>query len=161
MIYKIIARPAPMPKTEDSKKIAWVYAGVLLVMVVLQIFNFKEFVDVFIGFWPHHQTAGAVLAGVVAFSEVFAIPFLLRMKLSNGFRVFSMFLSWLVPAIWLFIAISLAGSATVKNVGVLGSEITVTPGLWVVFIITALALLSVWASWGLWPMPHRKTPKRK
>jgi hypothetical protein len=159
MVKLPTARPAVAPKTNDSKKIAWVYAVVLLINVVLQIFDFKGFVDVIISFWPHHQRVGATVAGVIPFAEIFALPFLLRMRLSIGFRVFSMFLGWLVPAIWLFISIWTMSDNSVVSVGVLGAHLTVTPGIWVVFLSAALAVLSIWTSWGLWPF-HIVAKKR-
>lgn len=152
---------APAPKTKDSAMVAKVYAGVLVVLVLLQLFNFPDFVNIFYNFnLPGGQVFSVALAGIVAMAEVFALPFLLGMRLSYAFRAFSMFLGWLVPAIWFFVQASLLASANhIANSGILGAKVTVPPSLGLLFLIVALGLIAVWASWGLWPFRGAKSSK--
>lgn len=150
---------APEPKTKDAAVVAKVYAAILVVMVLLQLFSFPDFVSIFYGFsLPGGHAFAVALAGIVAMAEVFAVPFLLGMRLSVAFRAFSMFLGWLVPAIWLFVLVSVLSSTNaVANSGILGSKVTVAPSLGLVFLVLALALLAAWASWGLWPLRHTRS----
>lgn len=150
---------APAPKTKDSAIVAKVYAAILVVMVVLQLFSFPDFVNLFYGFsLPGGHVFAVALAGIVTTAEVFAVPFLLGMRLSRAFRAFSMFLGWLAPSIWLFILMSLiAANEAVSNSAILGSKLTVPPSWGLLFLTLALALLAAWASWGLWPFRHTRS----
>ncbi len=150
---------APAPKTKDASMVAKVYAGILIVMVLLQLFNFPDFVNIFYGFsLPGGHVFAVALAGIVAMAEVFAVPFLLGVRLSVAFRAFSMFLGWLAPAIWLFVLGSiLASSERISNSGILGAKLTVAPSLGLLFLVLALAVVAAWASWGLWPFRHAKS----
>jgi hypothetical protein len=156
---------APAPKTRDSAIVAKVYAAILVVMVLLQLFSFPDFVNLFYGFsLPGGHVFAVALAGIVATAEVFAIPFLLGMRLSPAFRAFSMFLGWLAPAIWLFILTSLiVANEAVANSAILGSKLIVPPSWGLLFLTLALGLLAAWASWGLWPLKHARSsvPARK
>ncbi len=149
---------APAPRTRDAGLVAKIYAAILAVMVLLQMFNFPELINIFYGFWlPGGQVLAVALAGIVVTAEVLAVPFLLGMRLSPAFRVFSMGLGLLAPAIWLYSLISvIASTNAVRNSGILGSKVVVPPSLTVVFLVVALELLAIWAAWGLWPFRTKK-----
>lgn len=144
-------RPA---KTRESQLVAWGYAAVLLLFAVTQLFSFDELFPLF---------ANAGLAGGYAISvavvlcEVFALPFLLGMKLSPAMRVVSMVAGWCVPVLWLVVAVwQLAADAPLATIGLLGTVVPVWGGMWVVFVLLALGVAAAWASWGLWPFRTRK-----
>lgn len=150
--------PAPKPRTKESMKVSVVLAGLFVVMAVSQLFTFEEFL-------LHIQSLGLPIGEVMTYalgpliviSEVFAIPFLLGMSLSPAFRYVSMFLGWLASGIWLFISLWLAVRySQVETVGFLGTVINLPPGWWAVFISVALAILTAWSSWGLWPGKRTK-----
>ena len=152
----IFAQPteAPIAKTKDAKRVAIFYAGILLIMVVGQLFTFEEFTLLITSFnlpggvrFAHFITAFLVVA------EVFALPFLLRMPLSRAFRWVSMTLGILVALIWIFLSVWIVTMAKdAANIGFLGTVVDIMPGLWAVFISAALLVLATWASWGLWPL---------
>jgi hypothetical protein len=151
------ALPAKPAKTSESLKVSVFFAAVLTVMAVAQLFTFEAFLPYVqsLGL-PMGETWAYSLAPLIIIAEVFAIPFLLRMRLSPAFRFFSMFLSWMVILFWLFISLWLAlGNANVDTVGFLGTVIDLTPGYWAVFISLALGILAAWSSWGLWPGKRR------
>jgi hypothetical protein len=145
--------PAKKPRTVESQKIAYMYAFLLVVLVLGQLFTFDSFLTLlesfnFVGGVP----IAHLLGGIIVVSEVFALPFLLGMQLSPAMRVLSMFLGWVVPATWLKIALWLnLTTNTVSNIGLLGTKINLVPGWWAVFFSVALGILATWASWGLWP----------
>ena len=145
--------PAQEPRSSESKKIAILYACILVVMAVTQLFTFDDFLVYFqsLGLPLSTELTYALLPTLIV-AEVFAIPFLLRMRLSPAFRYLSMFFGWLVAVIWILLTFWLASTATqVSTVGFLGTLVDLTPGWWAVFISLSFAVLAAWSSWGLWP----------
>lgn len=145
--------PAPIPKTKDVNKIAILYAGVLVVMVVAQLFTFDEFLKLVTSFgFPGGIQYAHFITTFLVVAEVFALPFLLRMPLSPAFRWVSMILGWLVALIWAKLTIWLViQDSIINNVGFLGTVVDLTPGWWAIFMSIAFGVLAAWASWGMWP----------
>ena len=149
--------PAPA-KTERSRTIALFYAAILIVMAVGQLYAFEKFIPLVESFWlPGGHGTATLLAGVIVMAEVLAVPFLLRMSLSPLMRIFSMVMGWIVPAVWLYIAVWLnVTTNAVNNIGLFGTKVPLMVGWWAVFFTIALAILAAWASWGMWPTLHKK-----
>ena len=147
------AVPAPAPKTKEAKQISIVYAAILVLMAVTQLFTFEEFiVHIQQLNLPVGEFGSYALAPLIVVAEVFAIPFLLRMRLSPAFTYFSMGLGWVAALAWIFVSIWLnIGGVSAETVGFLGTVVTLAPGWWAVFISFALGILATWSSWGLWP----------
>lgn len=145
--------PAPTPRSGDSAKIAILYAAILTVFAVAQLFTFEKFLVYMQSInLPFSEQANYAFVPVLIIAEVFAVPFLLRMQLSPAFRYFSMFLGLLAAALWIFLSfwIVLFGDQ-VGSVGFLGTVVTLVPGWWAIFLSLSLGTLAVWSSWGLWP----------
>jgi hypothetical protein len=155
------AIPAQKPKTSDSQKIIYLYVAILVIFVLCQLFKFDEFLELLASFsLPGGLTTARLLGSVVVVSEVLALPFLLRLKLSPLMRIISMILGWLVPAIWLFFALWLNLTPnSISNIGFLGVILDLIPGWWTVFISVALGILAAWASWSMWPLNSQKNHK--
>ncbi|MCD8561753.1 hypothetical protein LRY29_01655 [Candidatus Saccharibacteria bacterium] len=122
---------APKPRGEATVPISVLYAGILTVMAVGQLFTFEEFLSLLQTFdLPMSEAMAYVLAPVIVVCEVLALPFLLRMSLSPAFRWLSMILGWLVPAFWLFLSVwVLASGAQVETFGFIGTVVSLTPGV--------------------------------
>lgn len=150
-------------RSKASTQAALVYAVVLVAMALGQLFTFEKFIDLLASFeLPLGGGAAYILAPVIVASEVFAVPFLLRMRLSPAFRVFSMGLGWLTALIWIGMTLWLSlAPQPVVTVGFLGTVGDLTPGWWAVFVSVAYALLAAWASWGLWPVARRSSAAKK
>lgn len=152
------AGTATPAKTKESKQIAVVYAIVLVAFALAQLYTFDEF----IGLIPSLDLpVGAVmiyaLAPAIVAAEVFGLPFLLRMKLSIGFRWFSMVMGWLAAALWLFVTLSvMVSGAGATTIGFLGTVVDLVPGWWAIMVPLAMGILATWASWGLWPAKRAK-----
>ena len=156
-IMSIFAKvvPAKIPRTEHSKQIAFIYAGVLVFFAITQLFTFDEFLEYFpsIGL-PFGEGFTYSLAAIIVAAEVFAIPFLLRMSLSPAFRWASMLLGWFVALFWMFISLwVLFAVSSATSVAFVGGLAELLPGWWAIFLSLALGAMSAWSSWGLWPGP--------
>lgn len=155
------AKPTPptLPKTKDVRIISLLTAAVLIGMILAQLFTFENFPAVIATLWlPGGEVTAKALAAIVVIAEVFALPFLLSMRLSPLFRFVSMGLGWAVGILWFVLALwenMMAG--TISNTGILGATVPLPVGWWNVFFSLALGVLIGWTSWGMWPV----LPKRK
>lgn len=149
-VKAVTALPA---RTKDSQTIARFYAVLLIALAIMQLLTFDRFPALISSFWlPGGQQFASFLAAFIVICELFAVPFLLRLKMSQGARVVSMVFGWVVPSVWLGIAIWLQITINdVSNVGFLGATIPVAPGWWAALVSVALGVLAAWASWGQWP----------
>ena len=130
-------------------------------MVVGQLFSFEKFIPLIesFGLPGGHGTATAI-AGIIVVSEVFALPFLLRMWVSPLLRSMSMVLGWVAPFAWIVLAVWLNVTASAAgNVGIFGTKVVLPVGWWIVCYAVALAILSAWASWGMWPVARTQGHK--
>jgi hypothetical protein len=156
------ATPAKKAKTKDSQNIAYMYAVILVIFVVAQLFTFDKFLPLLENFaLPGGVPIAHLFGGLFVASGVLALPFLLGFKLSPLMRFVSMVLGWLVPAMWLSVTLWLVFSTnSVTNVGFLGTVVKLMPGWWAVFVSIALGVLAAWSTWGLWPLKSH-VPKLK
>lgn len=158
MTFFVSAMPAPKPKTDNVPKIALFLAAIILVMTIAQLFHFEDFVPLVKSFGvPGGDIAAQLLAACIVVFEVAALPFLLRMRLSEAMRFVSMVSGWLAIGLWLAVQIYLnIEHPQAANSGLLGTVLEVAVGWWCVFILAAFGILSTWASWGMWPLTRRK-----
>lgn len=153
MSFFVQSTPATSPKTENVKYASIALAAVFVLLAVAQLYSFEDFPQVIASMGLEGgRPMAEVYAALLVTGEVLALPFLLGMRLSPAMRAVSMLVGWLVVLSWLKIAIFLnVTTNAVTNSGVLGATIPVPAGWWMVCLFVALALLTVWASWGLWP----------
>lgn len=149
---------AQKPKTPESQQIIYLYIFILVAFAVSQLFSFDEFLPLIQSFkLPGGVNTAYIIGTSLVVSEVFALPFLLRLKTSLLMQVFSMALSWFVPLVWLFVSLWLVlTSNSVANIGFIGTVIDLTPGWWAVFISIAIGFTSAWSSWAIWPLDGKK-----
>ena len=162
MSFFVQATDARKPKTKNvhtiAHTIALLYAGVMVLFSVTQLFTFEAFIRLLDSFGlPGGVRVTHVLAAVIVITEVFALPFLLRMRLSPAMRVVSMVCCWLVALKWFGLTLWMMLSVnSISNVGFLGDLFRLTPGWWAVLFSVALGILAAWASWGMWPLARKK-----
>jgi len=163
MSILVKATPAPRARTDATKQIAILYAGILVVLAVTQLFTFDKFIELIPTFeLPLSIAATYALAPTLIAAEVFAIPFLLRMTLSPAFRALSMALGWLVALLWTLISLWVVLiQPTAETVGFLGTLVDLVPGWWAVLVSISFGILAAWASWGLWPGKRQTTKAKK
>ena len=140
-------------KSSDSLKIAYAYAALLVIFAVCQLFTFDDFLKLLVSFsLPGGDLIAWSLGCVVVVCEVFALPFLLRIRLRYQMRIISMVLGWIVPVLWLCLTAWLNSTTnSIYNIGFLGTTFDIMPGLWAVYASVAMGIMAIWASWGLWP----------
>jgi len=144
--------PPPLAVTANVKKLSIVYSVILVVFAVTQLFMFESFRANFELLWEGYEVLALTVAIVIVTTEVLALPFLLGMKLGQGLRWISVVASWLVPLVWLLVVgCTLTNQTRLNDIGFLGGVVALEPGLWAVFVCLALGILSIWASWGMWP----------
>ena len=163
-IKDIKAFSAQAPKTKDSQKIAIFLGVVLSIMAICQLLTLQKFIGILYDFnlFPSYSDTSAFAATLIIF-EILAVPFLLRLKLSNGFRATSMIMGWLAILAWVFLSFWMwlnTGIATDQS-GLLGGLVPLISGPWIVTFTLASSVAMAWASWGLWPLQPEVTKKIK
>lgn len=148
----------PLPKTDRVKQIAILYAVVIVIMAVAQLYTFDTFIELIQRFnLPLPESLSYAVAPLLIVCEVFALPFLLRMTISPAFRALSMVCGWLVALKWFFISLWVVATVQpVETIGFLGTVGEVAPGWWAVLMSAALGVLAAWVAWGMWPFPLKK-----
>ncbi len=153
MSFFVKTSPAPVPRSRQISQIGLLYAGILVAMAVTQLFTFDEFIELIYSFnLPVNDVIASSIAPVIVVCEVFALPFLLRMRTSVAFRWLSMFLGWSVAVIWFGISFWTANAyPVVASVGFFGTVVELVPGWWAVSLSALFGVMAAWTSWGMWP----------
>lgn len=146
---------SPLPKSPYVRPVCLGFAGIIILMVVAQLFTFEDFPEVIarMDIWNGGDYA-ALWAAVIVTFEVFMLPFLLGMRLSILMRFVSMVAGWCVVAVWLATSVWADKSS---DSGLLGATATLASGAWMTFFCLALAVLMIWASWGMWPLSRQRS----
>lgn len=134
---------APKPRVKMAQNVAIIYAVLLVLIALLQLFKFEDFSIVFSGRGSSIAEDWSVfIASTIVFIEVFSLPSLLRMPLSRLFRGMSYVFAVAVPVFWLVVCAT--GVLSPFNLGAM--------------IVSALLLvLAVYSVYGLQgSKPHRK-----
>lgn len=159
MSFTVQATNAKAPKTTNAGKVALLLAAILIILAIAQLFSFSKFSTAIDDMWLPGVSGpmAKLLAALVVTSEVFSVPFLLRMRLSPLMRLVSMLLGWLSVAWWLYVLVwqNVTTTALASN-GLFGGTIALPVGWWSVCFMLGVAVLAAWASWGLWPLPLRR-----
>jgi hypothetical protein len=149
----VVAEEAAPARSEPVKITALVFAGILIVMAIGQLFSFEKFIPLIGDYMlPGGERTATIIASLIVISEVFALPFLLRMRLSPLMRWVSLSFNLAIVTIWLLLGLTvMVGNIDLSNSGLIGTKVAIPGGLIqmiVTSILTALAVLSIW---GLWP----------
>ncbi len=147
------ATKARAARTAESGQIVYLYAGLLVIFAVAQLFTFEEFVPLINQYGlVGGEVFSRLVASVLVSAEVLALPFLLGLRVSSLMRWFSLGLAIAVPIIWLGLAlVANITRVSLVNVGYLGTKVHLVSGAWTIFFSLALLILAVWSAWALWP----------
>ena len=154
----VYAVAAGKPRSEITKNVALGYAVILVVMVILQLFSFEKFIPLMQDYrLPGGHGTATLVACVIVFCEVFALPFLLRMRVSPLMRWFSLACGIIVPLLWTWLAVTvLMAENTLTNSGMLGTKLAVPAGAAQLILSLILFALAAYSTWGLWPTLRKK-----
>ncbi|MCA9339261.1 hypothetical protein KC939_02850 [Candidatus Saccharibacteria bacterium] len=97
----------PKLKNKHAQFFAWFLGLIFLLMALVQLVKFEKFTP-FIESVFDGGAAGKAIAAIIVTTEVFALPFLLRMALSPLMRFCSMVCGWLAALTWLWISLTYA-----------------------------------------------------
>lgn len=146
-----LAQPTDAPDftTNTAKIISLVLAAIFILMAVAQLFRFEKFPDTLSGYWLlNGQSSDKLVAALLVTAEVFALPFLLRVRISPLMRIFSLLAGWYVAIMWLILSVwVITAPNALQNAGILGATVPLHPGLWqVIFSLILLGLVGL-ISW--------------
>jgi len=149
----IMALPADAPRSIIARNVAWVYATVLTCMAIGQLFSFEKFIPLVKEYQlPGGLGTATLVAGLIVVTEVFALPFLLRMRLSLLMRWVSLACSLMVPILWIVLSVTvLVVDGGPTNSGLLGTKLSVPAGWLQLVASIVLAGLAGFSFAGLRP----------
>lgn len=155
---EISAVEALKPRSDTAKIAAWAYAAVLVVMAIGQLYAFEKFIPLVAEYGlPGGDTTATLVAALVVVTEVFALPFLLRMRVSPLMRWVSLACSVAVASIWVKLSLwAYCTMVVIANSGMLGTKVTVPMGIVSLGLSVGLLVLALYCVWGLWPVKARK-----
>lgn len=143
MTWKAKATDPPRPRAPYALKIAWVLAGVMLLMAVAHMIRIDKLIPVMSQ--ALQEPVATWFVALIVTAEVFAVPYLFSMKLSPLFRIMSGTLVVLVPLAWTCVTIWTLGEGT--STGQFTSYIS-TPGSWWLVVLNLGWLAgSYWVLW--------------
>jgi hypothetical protein len=128
----------PKPVKTYGVLLGRIAAAVLVAMALIHLFRIDTLIPILDDALPGGGVAASIVALIIVFSEVFAVPFALRMKLSPLAHIISGALVAFAPLWWVLIGIWTLGIS--DTTGQLGSFVIVPSVGWV------LALNILWVA---------------
>jgi len=155
MIHLPTAVAPPKPRSPVARQLSMILGVLMLVMALLHLVRIDKLIPIIDRALPGDIAFAVVFICIVVAIEVFALPFLIGMKLSPLARAIGGILVILVPLIWTCVSIWTVGKGV--PTGQLSSYID-TPSSW---LLLAGNLLWLGVScWLLWLANYDKTFKR-
>ena len=149
---------APDPaRSEVAVRVSIVLAGIFVIMALAQLFSLDKFQAFMLDLDLGGQRLAVMLSALLPVCEVFALPFLLRMYVSPLMRAMSLACGWFAVVGWLYISLMATITRSASDAGFLGGAVSLPSGWWSVVVAMLFVLLMAWASWGMWPMPKKKS----
>lgn len=154
--YPVRALDAPKLRHMYGRYFGWAAAAVMIGFAVLHMFRIDTFVPELQRALGWDRTAAAWLAGGIVCAEVFAVPFLLRMRLSVLAQYASGLLGVVVPLFWTLLAIGTYGSpASTAQLG----EFVSLPSSPLVIVLNIVWLTGAYIT--LWALGYDYRPHEK
>lgn len=145
----IVKKPVNPPKPVKSYGVLLgrFAAVVLASMAIIHLFRIDTFIPILDEVLPGGSAAASLTALLVILSEVFAIPFALRMRLSPLAHFVSGTLLFLAPLWWVLISIWALGS--MGGTGQLGEFVATPSTIWLVLVNAAWLVFNATALYAL------------
>ena len=142
-------KATPPPKLLDKKlyRLAVVYALVIVVCMLGQLFRFDNIIATAAEADRPIGQLAVVFWTVLQVLQLFALPFLLRVRVSRLMRIVSLVAAMIVPVFWAVITgwqLSVAN----PNLGIFGTEVEMLNVWWISAIATVIGIAGASAAIG-------------
>jgi hypothetical protein len=135
MKFATATKPEPL-KQRSLRFISYGLGFWVAALAILQMVSFEKFVDALRSYHVTGERGTLVVAIVLLFIEIFAVPFLLRMTLSPAARAVSAMLALATPYAWsLLMVLAFTTGQTVDNAGYFGGFLAVPLGTGLVLTV--------------------------
>jgi len=149
------SRPAPKVRVRSGSLLGWIAAGIMTGLVLVHLFRIDTFVPEMARIFGDRTTTLWLVSGIVVM-EVFALPFLMRMRLSVLAQYVSGLFAVLVPLVWLLITIWAYGTGV--STAQLG-EFVALPSNWLLLVLNVVWL--VFSYYTIWALGYDHRPGEK
>lgn len=145
---KIVAH-YPSQQAPITRTLGVLLALLLTVATVLQLFGFEKMPEVVAHFWPDITgEMGLLVATLAVTAQVFALPFLLGMRLTLAMRLLSITCAIGAVAYWSVVAMAGAAmEAGLVNTGLAGPGVAIPNGPWLLVMMLGVATMLAWYLW--------------
>lgn len=150
------SQPAPKLRNKHGVLLGWIAAGIMIAFAVIHLFRIDTFVPEFSKALGGNRTLTLWMASSVVIAEVFALPFLLRMRLSPLAQYISGAFGVAVPLVWLLVAVwTYGGTVSTAQLG----EFKSLPSSWLLIVANSTWL--VFAYFILWALGYDHRPRER
>lgn len=134
---------------------AFTVAGVMIVLVVMQLFTFEDYPGLIADFQlPGGMVIAWVFAILIPLLEIASLPYLLSMRIPPKIRLISKWAVLAVGAVWILISLWVVFRMGMSvESGIFGATLTTASGWWMVMF----SVLLLWSGW----LVSRELPVRK
>lgn len=134
---------------------AFTVAGVMVALVVMQLFTFEDYPALIANFQlPGGMVVAWILAILIPFLEIASLPYLLSMKISQRLRLISRWAVLVTGAVWTILSVWVViRMGTSVESGIFGATLATESGWWMV----VFSGLLFWSGW----LVSRELPARK
>jgi len=151
-----IAQDPPKLRTKQGPVLGWIAAFILIAFSLVHLFRIDTFVPELSLALGSNQTLTLWVASILVSMEVFALPFLMRMRLSPLAQYVSGAFVVIVPLVWLLISIWTFG--TNSSTAQLGEFVSL-PSSWVLILVNLLWLM--FSYYTIWTLGYDHRPNEK
>lgn len=151
-----VAQDPPAVRTKQGPLLGWIAAVILIVFSLVHLFRIDTFVPELALALGSTQMLTLWAATIIISMEVFALPFLMRMRLSPLAQHVSGSFAVLVPLVWLLIAIWTFGTNT--STAQLGEFVSL-PGNWLLILVNIIWLK--YSYYTIWALGYDHRPNEK
>lgn len=137
------------PKLVKSygRVLGYIAAAMFVVMALVHMFRIDTLVPIIDKVMPRGLVTAGTFVVVIVLAEVFAIPFLLRLKLSPLAHLFSGFLTILAPLMWSLLTIWTYGLNL--STGQLGEFVSLPTTWWLITVNLVWLTFNFFVLWAL------------
>jgi len=142
-IFPARATDAPRPKNIQLLVVSYAAAALLLGMAVAQLVTFDKFLPlVQDAYLSGERPPAQLIVAVIVASEVFALPFLLRLRLSPLARISSVGCGFLAAGTWLMLQVTqLIEGVSTTSTGIFGTLVRAPYSMTLIVLLALFGLL--------------------